>query len=48
MYWDGMVLFLYDEFAIFVITSSICRALAAAGWRKKVARHVAQERNVDL
>ena len=48
MYRDEMVLFLYDEFDTLVTTSSICRTLAAAGWSKKVARRVAQERNADL
>ena len=43
-----MVGFLWDEFDILVTISSIGRALASAGWSKKVARRVAQERNADL
>ena len=48
MYRDEMAVFLYDEFDTLVTISSICRALAAAGWSKKVVRRVAQERNADL
>ncbi len=38
----------YDEFDVLVTTSCISRALAYAGWSKKVARRVASERNADL
>jgi hypothetical protein len=40
MYRDEMVVFLWDEFDTLVTTSSIGRALASAGWSKKVARRV--------
>lgn len=48
LYLDEMAIFLWDEFQILVTKSSISRALASAGWSKKVARQVAQQRNVDL
>lgn len=48
MYRDEMVVFLWDEFETLVTISSVGRALASAGWTKKVARRVAQERNSDL
>ncbi|KAK1837704.1 hypothetical protein CCHR01_19672 [Colletotrichum chrysophilum] len=48
LYRDEMVIFLSDEFDTLVTASSISRALASAGWSKKVARRVAQERNADL
>jgi hypothetical protein len=48
LYLDEMVVFLYDEFGAFVTKSSIHRALATAGWSKKVSRQVAKERNADL
>ncbi|KAL0933551.1 uncharacterized protein CTRU02_212514 [Colletotrichum truncatum] len=48
LYRDEMIVFLWDEFEIWVTASSISRALASAGWSKKVARRVAQERNADL
>jgi hypothetical protein len=40
--------FLYDEFDVPAITPTISRAVESAGWSKKAARRVAQERNVDL
>ncbi|RYP65643.1 hypothetical protein DL771_008195 [Monosporascus sp. 5C6A] len=40
-YWDGMAVFLFDEFDTFVTNQSISRALAAVGWSKKAARRVA-------
>lgn len=48
MYKDEMVVFLWDEFATLVTTSSIGRASRSAGWTKKVARRIAQERNAGL
>jgi transposase len=48
MYRDEMVVFLWDEFNTLVTASSISRALASAGWTKKVARRVALERSADL
>ena len=48
LYQDEMVIFLYNEFDVLVITPSISRALASAGWSKKTARRVAKERNADL
>ena len=48
MYQDEMVVFLWDEFDILVTTDSISRALREAGWSKKTARRVAQERSAEL
>lgn len=48
LYLDEMVVFLWDEFEILVSTYSIQRALAKAGWSRKVSRQVAKERNADL
>lgn len=48
MYQDEMILFLWDEFDILVTTYSISRALREAGWSKKTARRVAQERSAEL
>ena len=47
-YQDEMIVFPYDEFGIFLTTSTISRALKSAGWSKKSTRHVAKERNADL
>lgn len=43
-----MVLFLWDEFRVWVTSSSLKRALASVGWSKKVARLRAKEQNADL
>ena len=48
MYQDEMVVFLWDEFGILVTTYSISRALKEAGWSKKTARRIAQERSAEL
>jgi transposase len=48
LYLDEIGEFLYDEFDVLVSTYTISRALRSHGWTKKVARRVAQERNVDL
>ncbi|KAK2757175.1 hypothetical protein CKAH01_17013 [Colletotrichum kahawae] len=48
LYRDEMVIFLSDEFDTLVTASSISRTLPSAGWSKKVARRVPQERNTDL
>lgn len=48
LYLDEMAMFLYDEFRISVPEQTIGRALASAGWTKKTARRVAQQRNADL
>jgi hypothetical protein len=36
LYQDEMAIFLYDEFDVLVTTPSISRALASAGWSKKL------------
>jgi hypothetical protein len=43
-----MVVFLYDEFGVYVLRYSISRALTAMHWSKKSTRNVPQERNADL
>lgn len=48
LYIDEMVIFIWDEFHVLVTDSSIKRALASAGWSKKVARQRAKEQNADL
>ncbi|KAH9225096.1 hypothetical protein K456DRAFT_1945781 [Colletotrichum gloeosporioides 23] len=48
LYRDEIVIFLSDEFNTLVTALSISYALASAGWSKKVACCVAQERNADL
>ncbi|GAM38322.1 hypothetical protein TCE0_033r08956 [Talaromyces pinophilus] len=48
LFFEEMAVFLYDEFGIVVSKSSIQRALAKAGWSRKVSRQVAKERNADL
>ncbi|KAJ5261106.1 hypothetical protein N7478_011701 [Penicillium angulare] len=48
LYIDEMVVFLWDEFRIQVTNSSLKRALASAGWSKKVAKQRAKEQNADL
>ncbi|KAK8121451.1 hypothetical protein PG999_005571 [Apiospora kogelbergensis] len=48
LYQDEMAVYLFDEFDALVATSCISRALAAAGWSRKVARRIAKERNADL
>jgi transposase len=48
LYLDEMVIFLWDEFEILVITSSISRALASYGWSKKNIQQREKERNADL
>lgn len=45
---DERVLFLWDEFRVWVTSSSLKRALASVGWSKKVARLRAKEQNADL
>ncbi|KAK8036601.1 hypothetical protein PG991_001738 [Apiospora marii] len=47
-YQDEMAVYLFDEFDVEVTVPCISRALASAGWSKKVSRRVAQERNKDL
>jgi hypothetical protein len=47
-YLDAMIVFLFDEFAILVTESSICRALKSIGWSKKKIRQIAGERNAEL
>ncbi len=39
---------LYDEFDVTIPVPTISRTLASAGWSKKKARRIAQERNADL
>jgi hypothetical protein len=48
LYQDEMVVFLWDEFRVCVITFSIGRALASMGWFKKTTWRVAKEQNADL
>lgn len=48
LYVDEMVIFLWDEFYVWVTSSSLKRALASVGWLKKVARQRAREQNADL
>lgn len=48
LYQDEMAVYLFDEFNALVTTSCISRALAAAGWSRKVARRIVKERNTDL
>lgn len=48
LYVDELVLFLWDEFHVWVTNSSLKRALASVGWSKKVARQRAKEQNADL
>lgn len=48
LYLHEMAVFLWDEFAIQVATSSISRALAPNGCSKKTLRIKARERNQDL
>jgi len=48
LYVDELVLFLWDEFHVWVTSSSLKRALASVGWSKKVARLRAKEQNADL
>ena len=48
LYIDEMVIFIWDEFQVLITDSSIKRALASAGWSKKVARQRAKEQNADL
>jgi hypothetical protein len=48
LYVDEMANFLWDEFRVQVTNSSLKRALASAGWSKKVARQRAKEQNADL
>jgi hypothetical protein len=43
LYQEGTAVFLWDEFDVLVSTHSISRALKAAKWSKKVARHIARE-----
>jgi transposase len=46
LYVDEMVLFLWDEFRVWVTSSSLKRALALVGWSKKVARLRARNRTL--
>lgn len=48
MYLDEMVVFLWDNFGVFVTPSTISRALASIGWSKKMFRQIAGERSPDL
>jgi transposase len=48
LYQDEMAIYLYDLFDVLITTSTISRALASAGWSKKVSRRIAQEQNADL
>ncbi|CRG92712.1 hypothetical protein PISL3812_09778 [Talaromyces islandicus] len=48
LYIDEMVVYLHDVLGILVTESSVQRALARAGWSRKVSRQVAKERNADL
>ncbi|GFG19955.1 hypothetical protein IFM5058_10397 [Aspergillus udagawae] len=48
LYLDEMAVFLWNEFEIWVTTSSIRRALISSGWSKKIARLRAKERNAEL
>jgi transposase len=48
LFLDELVVFLWDEFEVFVTTATISRALKFIGWSKKKARQVAQEQNPDL
>ena len=48
LYVDEMVLFIWDEFHVWVTSSSLKRALTSVGWSKKVARQRAKEQNADL
>lgn len=48
LYFDEMVIFLWDEFHTMITSSSIRRALKAKGWSKKTIRQHAKERNADL
>jgi transposase len=48
LYLDEMAVFLWNEFEIWVTTSSIRRALISSGWSKKIARLKAKERNAEL
>jgi transposase len=47
-YLDELVILLWDDFDVLIITMSISRALASMDWSKKTARRVARERNADL
>lgn len=48
LYLDGMVVFLWDEFALQATKSSISRALKSEGWSKKTARVKGRDHNLDL
>lgn len=48
LYVDEMVLFLWDEFYVWVTCSSVKRALASVGWSKMVAQQRAKEQKADL
>lgn len=45
---DELVIFLWDSFEELLSTATISRALAKAGWSKKVARRIAKEQCADL
>ena len=47
-YLDEMVIFLWDEFEVYVPKPTISRTLRSVGWPKKIARRVAEEQNADL
>jgi transposase len=47
-YLDEMILFLLDEFEVFVSASAVSRALKAARWSMKTCRRVAKGCNADL
>lgn len=48
LYRDEMVAFLWDQFHTLASSHTISRALRTAGWSRKVARRVAQQRHPDL
>jgi transposase len=48
LYLDEMALYLWDEFELPAIKSTISKSLSSIGWSKKAARLVAKERNADL
>lgn len=48
IYLDEMAIFLWDEFAIQAIKSSISRALASKGWPKKTSQVKARRHNLGL
>jgi transposase len=48
LYLEEMVLFLWDEFEVLVLTHSISKALKSISWSKKAARRIAKEQNPNL